>query len=200
MSSDQTPQPETGGQARNEEETVSLPLPGEHPDTHVLPVAGEEPGTATDGTPSGETAEPGTGPLPSAWTVPEPQPLPPSSEQSLPSQLPLPQAQGPGQAAGSGQTTPGFPPAWHEQEQFAQFTQGARVGTVVWGLLIIVLAGLIIVSRLGLVVLEGSYVLIGVMLGAGAALVIGGLLSAASRRRARLRAAAGSPGRGDGIA
>ena len=41
----------------------------------------------------------------------------------------------------------------------------ARVGTIVWGL----------------VVLNGTYVLIGLMIGAGAALVIGGLLSA--RRR-----------------
>ena len=56
-----------------------------------------------------------------------------------------------------------------------------RVGTVVWGLIVLALAALIIISRLGLVVLNGSYVLIGLMIGAGAALVIGGLLSARAR-------------------
>lgn len=58
----------------------------------------------------------------------------------------------------------------------------ARVGTVVWGLIVLALAGLIIVSKLGLVALNGNYVLIGLMIGAGAALVIGGLLSARSRK------------------
>ena len=57
----------------------------------------------------------------------------------------------------------------------------ARVGTIVWGLVVLALAILIIISQLGLVVLNGTYVLIGLMIGAGAALVIGGLLSA--RRR-----------------
>jgi hypothetical protein len=58
----------------------------------------------------------------------------------------------------------------------------ARVGTVVWGLIVLALAGLIIVSKLGIVALNGNYVLIGLMIGAGAALVIGGLLSARSRK------------------
>lgn len=57
----------------------------------------------------------------------------------------------------------------------------ARVGTVVWGLIVLALAALIIISRLGLVALNGTYVLIGLMIGAGAALVIGGLLSARGR-------------------
>ncbi|MCA4132867.1 hypothetical protein [Arthrobacter sp. M4] len=52
-----------------------------------------------------------------------------------------------------------------------------RVGTIVWGLVIIALAALIVISKLGLVVLNGTYVLIGLMIGAGAALVVGGLLS-----------------------
>lgn len=58
----------------------------------------------------------------------------------------------------------------------------ARVGTVVWGLIVLALAALIIISKLGLVALNGNYVLIGLMIGAGAALVIGGLLSARSRK------------------
>ncbi|MEZ2390805.1 hypothetical protein AB6813_14925 [bacterium RCC_150] len=59
----------------------------------------------------------------------------------------------------------------------------ARVGTVVWGLIVLALAVLIIISKLGVVALNGNYVLIGLMIGAGAALVIGGLLSAKSRKR-----------------
>ena len=55
------------------------------------------------------------------------------------------------------------------------------MGTVVWGLIVLALAALIIISQLGIVALNGTYVLIGLMIGAGAALVIGGLLSA--RRR-----------------
>ncbi|WP_251041833.1 hypothetical protein [Arthrobacter sp. ISL-30] len=52
-----------------------------------------------------------------------------------------------------------------------------RVGTIVWGLVVLALAVLIIISKLGIVALNGTYVLIGLMLGAGAALVVGGLLS-----------------------
>jgi hypothetical protein len=57
----------------------------------------------------------------------------------------------------------------------------ARVGTIVWGLIVVALAALIIISQLGIVVLNGTYVAIGLMIGAGAALVIGGLLSARGR-------------------
>lgn len=57
----------------------------------------------------------------------------------------------------------------------------ARVGTVVWGLIVLALATLIIVAQLGWVTLNGTYVLIGLMIGAGAALVVGGLLSARKR-------------------
>jgi len=60
-----------------------------------------------------------------------------------------------------------------------------RVGTAVWGLVVLALAALIIISRLGIVALDGSYVLIGLMIGAGAALVIGGLLSARGSVRGR---------------
>ena len=55
---------------------------------------------------------------------------------------------------------------------------GARVGTIVWGLIVLALAALIIIAQLGIVTLNGTYVLIGLMIGAGAALVVGGLLSA----------------------
>jgi hypothetical protein len=56
-------------------------------------------------------------------------------------------------------------------------TPTARVGTVVWGLVVLALATLIIISRLGIVALDGTYVLIGLILVAGAALVVGGLLA-----------------------
>ena len=57
----------------------------------------------------------------------------------------------------------------------------ARVGTVVWGLIVLALAALIIIAQLGIVTLNWTYVLIGLMIGAGAALVVGGLLSARKR-------------------
>jgi xanthine/uracil permease len=57
----------------------------------------------------------------------------------------------------------------------------ARVGTVVWGLTVVALAALLIISRLGILALNGTYVLIGLMIGAGAALIIGGLVSARKR-------------------
>ena len=60
----------------------------------------------------------------------------------------------------------------------------ARVGTIVWGLIVVALAALIIVAQLGIVALNGTYVVIGLMIGAGAALVIGGLLSARGRDKA----------------
>ncbi|XTR53121.1 hypothetical protein ACOM2C_08450 [Pseudarthrobacter sp. So.54] len=59
-----------------------------------------------------------------------------------------------------------------------------RVGTVVWGLIVVALAALIIVAQLGIVALNGTYVLIGLMIGAGAALVVGGLMSARGRDKA----------------
>lgn len=77
--------------------------------------------------------------------------------------------------------TPGFDTGQSPSGRMAQ-APGARVGTVVWGLIVLALASLIIVSKLGLVALNGNYVLIGLMIGAGAALVIGGLLSARSRK------------------
>ncbi len=58
---------------------------------------------------------------------------------------------------------------------------GVRVGTVVWGLIVLALAALIIIAQLGIITLNGTYVLIGLMIGAGAALVVGGLLSARKR-------------------
>jgi hypothetical protein len=74
-------------------------------------------------------------------------------------------------------------PDQHAQDQHAPDSGRlpTRVGTVVWGLIVLALAALIIIAGLGLVALDGTYVLIGLMIGAGAALVIGGLLSARGR-------------------
>ena len=71
--------------------------------------------------------------------------------------------------------TPGSTPAAHTD---SAPPTGARVGTIVWGLIVVALAALIIIAQLGIVTLNGTYVLIGLMIGAGAALVVGGLLSA----------------------
>jgi hypothetical protein len=85
-----------------------------------------------------------------------------------------------GSETGSRSATPPQPGAQEPREGTP-----VRVGTVVWGLVVLALAALIAISRLGLVALDGSYVVIGLMLGAGAALVIGGLLSARGSARAR---------------
>ena len=79
-------------------------------------------------------------------------------------------------ATGSSQATPAQPAVPEPLED-----SPARVGTIVWGLIVVALAAILIVSQLGIVVLNGTYVVIGLMIGAGAALVIGGLLSARGR-------------------
>ena len=81
-----------------------------------------------------------------------------------------------GSPEGSG---PATPPPFEGTD--APEDSPARVGTIVWGLIVVALAALIIVSQLGIVALNGTYVAIGLMIGAGAALVIGGLLSAQGR-------------------
>lgn len=81
-----------------------------------------------------------------------------------------------GSPEGSG---PATPPPFEDTEPPED--SPARVGTIVWGLIVVALAALIIISQLGIVVLNGTYVAIGLMIGAGAALVIGGLLSARGR-------------------
>ncbi|MCT9869343.1 hypothetical protein [Paenarthrobacter aurescens] len=74
--------------------------------------------------------------------------------------------------------TPNLEPSFKVEHPADEEPQQARIGTVVWGLIVIALAALIVISTLGWVTLNGTYVLIGLMIGAGAALVVGGLLSA----------------------
>ncbi|GAA2847665.1 hypothetical protein [Paenarthrobacter ilicis] len=74
--------------------------------------------------------------------------------------------------------TPPLEPAFKAESPSDVEPRRARIGTVVWGAVVIVLAVLVIISTLGWVSLNGTYVLIGLMIGAGAALVVGGLLAA----------------------
>ncbi|GAB3517783.1 hypothetical protein [Arthrobacter monumenti] len=59
----------------------------------------------------------------------------------------------------------------------------ARVGTVVWGLIIIALAGILILAEVATISLDFGQVMIGLLIGAGLALVIGGLISAKNREK-----------------
>ncbi|MFE4198333.1 hypothetical protein ACFRJ9_21000 [Paenarthrobacter sp. NPDC056912] len=74
--------------------------------------------------------------------------------------------------------TPPLEPSFTVEHTDDDEPRPARIGTVVWGLIVVALAALIVISTLGWVALDGTYVLIGLMIGAGAALVVGGLLAA----------------------
>lgn len=58
-----------------------------------------------------------------------------------------------------------------------------RVGTVVWGLVLAAVGGLVLVVQLTDIRLDAGMVLLGLLIGAGAALVIGGLLAVLGRNR-----------------
>jgi hypothetical protein len=53
-----------------------------------------------------------------------------------------------------------------------------RVGTIVWGLVIAVIGGLILAAQLADITFDLGYVFLGLLLGSGLALVIGGLIAA----------------------
>ena len=57
------------------------------------------------------------------------------------------------------------------------------MGTVVWGLVIIALAGILILAEVATINLDFGQVMIGLLIGAGLALVIGGLVSAKNREK-----------------
>ncbi len=75
----------------------------------------------------------------------------------------------------------GAPAGVSQPEASAGEQSPRRVGTVVWGLIVVALAALMIITGLGIVALNGTYVVLGLLIGAGAALVIGGVLSARAR-------------------
>lgn len=59
----------------------------------------------------------------------------------------------------------------------------AKVGAVVWGLIIIALAAVLILAEVATISLDIGQVMIGLLIGAGLALVIGGLISAKNREK-----------------
>ncbi|MFK0006724.1 hypothetical protein ACIQTZ_06695 [Paenarthrobacter sp. NPDC090520] len=116
-----------------------------------------------NGTHDSKAAEAHTAPLPRETRPTEPIPSPRLQ------QIPL---------------TPHLEPTYKvDREADDDEPRQARIGTVVWGLVVIALSALLLVSTLGWVVLNGTYVLIGLMIGAGAALVVGGLLAASRGSR-----------------
>lgn len=58
-----------------------------------------------------------------------------------------------------------------------------RVGTIVWGLVLAAAGALILAVQLTGVRLDAGVVLLGLLIGAGAALVIGGLLAVLGKNR-----------------
>ncbi|WP_229780214.1 hypothetical protein [Arthrobacter sp. BL-252-APC-1A] len=58
-----------------------------------------------------------------------------------------------------------------------------RVGTIVWGLVLAAVGALILTVQLTGIRLDAGMVLLGLLIGAGTALVIGGLLAVMGRKR-----------------
>ncbi|WP_138442197.1 hypothetical protein [Sinomonas susongensis] len=62
--------------------------------------------------------------------------------------------------------------------------QGPRVGTIVWGAVVVVIAGLLVSSRLGWFTVDPGLAAVALLILAGLGLVVGGGLAAARSRRA----------------
>ncbi|KHL05493.1 hypothetical protein [Sinomonas humi] len=62
--------------------------------------------------------------------------------------------------------------------------QGPRVGTIVWGAVVVAIAGLLVASRLGWFTVDPALAAVALLILAGLGLVIGGGLAAARSRRA----------------
>lgn len=73
----------------------------------------------------------------------------------------------------------------------SEYKHGPSVGTVVWGAVVVAIAGLLVSSRLGWFTVDLGVAAVSLLLLAGLGLVIGGTL-AASRSRKRIDAAAAS--------
>lgn len=80
----------------------------------------------------------------------------------------------PGAGTESGGLQPGNGPARERRPM--------RVGTIVWGLVLISVASLLLAVRVADVQLDAGLVALGLTIGAGTALVVGGLLTAVNRR------------------
>ena len=75
----------------------------------------------------------------------------------------------------------------------SEYKHGPSVGTVVWGAVVVAIAGLLVSSRLGWFTVDLGVAAVSLLLLAGLGLVVGGTL-AASRSRKRIDAATSDPG------
>lgn len=78
---------------------------------------------------------------------------------------------------------PQGPSGGRNPDAAAEKSRPVRIGTVVWGLIVAVLGALIIFARQAAIQLDPAEVAIWLLLGAGFAMVIGGIASAATRRK-----------------
>ncbi|MDQ6755288.1 MAG: hypothetical protein M3017_18250 [Actinomycetota bacterium] len=78
---------------------------------------------------------------------------------------------------------PRRPSGGRNPDAAAEESRPVRIGTVVWGLIVAVLGALIIIARQAPIQLDPAQVAIWLLLGAGFAMVIGGIASAATRRK-----------------
>lgn len=62
-------------------------------------------------------------------------------------------------------------------------TRPPRVGTVVWGLITVIVGILLLTAELTNIALDPGLVFMGLLIGAGLALVVGGILSMTRRNR-----------------
>ncbi|MDQ4501799.1 hypothetical protein [Sinomonas sp. ASV322] len=77
-------------------------------------------------------------------------------------------------------------------------TRGPSVGTMVWGVVVVAIAGLLLASRLGWFAVDPGVAAVSLLVIAGVGLVVGGTLAGARRRKAvdgaAYPGALGSPG------
>jgi hypothetical protein len=69
------------------------------------------------------------------------------------------------------------------QTKPAEAKRRPRVGTVVWGLIVIAMAVVLLLAEMATLSLDMGQVVIGLLIGAGLALVIGGVISASNREK-----------------
>lgn len=72
---------------------------------------------------------------------------------------------------------------WDDSGDTSTPRRRARVGTIVWGLILTALAIILVLAEASSITLNTSQVVIGLLIGAGLALVIGGLVSAPNRQK-----------------
>jgi hypothetical protein len=149
---------------------------------HEDPTTGRDRTTPVDGTPPPGTTTPlaedvgargdtldffGASPPP---TLPAPSTPPPAADtvEATPSTVPTPTGPAAGPDAGTGTAAPGP----------ARARRGVRIRTVVFGLVMLVISVTSLVAVLTAIDVEGEVVGLGLLIGAGAALFLGGLSAA----------------------